>query len=224
MSSRPPSLDPSVTKDRIIEVAQQLFAEEGFEKVSLRHITQAAEVNLAAVNYHFGGKEALIDAVVERYVNPINEQRLELLDREEASHGSDPVPVRNIIAAFVTPALSMVSRSEMSKLLFFKLLGRCMTNPAKRIPANVIDLFRQVSTRYPAAVQRSLPELDQSVILWRLHFTVGALAHTMGHGETLVALTEGRAGNPSPKAILTMLVDYCHAGMCSDNSNPAGAI
>ena len=73
--------DPRGTRERVLRSAETLFAERGFEIVSLRDITGAADANVAAVNYHFGSKEKLIDAVIERHVVPINEERMELLNR-----------------------------------------------------------------------------------------------------------------------------------------------
>ena len=75
---------PTETKEQILDVAERMFAEEGVHGVSLRAIIAEAKVNLAAVHYHFGSKDALVEAVFERRVGPINEARLEWLDRIEA--------------------------------------------------------------------------------------------------------------------------------------------
>ncbi|HCN76459.1 MAG TPA: TetR family transcriptional regulator, partial [Verrucomicrobiales bacterium] len=80
-----PSSEDSGTRERILLKAAELFAQRGFESVSLRDLTQAAEVNLAAVNYHFGSKEALIEEVVTRVMRPMNDERLRLLDAAEAA-------------------------------------------------------------------------------------------------------------------------------------------
>ena len=69
------------TKQRILDVAERLFATRGFHATSLRAITRAAEVNLAAVNYHFGSKDALLEAVMLRRLGPLNEIRQARLDQ-----------------------------------------------------------------------------------------------------------------------------------------------
>src|SRR6056297_1114628 len=67
------------TRERILDAAEFLFGERGFESVSLRDITGRAGANVAAVNYHFGSKEKLVDAVVVRHAVPINDGRMRLL-------------------------------------------------------------------------------------------------------------------------------------------------
>ena len=78
------------TKDRILDSAERLFARDGFEATSLRAITAEANVNLAAVNYHFQSKEALVQAVIGRRMGPVNAQRIALLDACEAEAGDAP--------------------------------------------------------------------------------------------------------------------------------------
>src|SRR5574340_767840 len=100
--------EPSAgTKDRILDAAERLFAEHGFNGTSLRMITAAADVNLAAVNYHFRSKETLIEAVYKRRIGPANEKRLRMLDEYEAAAGDGAVPVENILRALVAPMLEL---------------------------------------------------------------------------------------------------------------------
>src|ERR1700732_4679792 len=96
------------TKDRILDAAERLFGENGVEATSLRAITAEAGVNLAAVNYHFQSKEALVQAVIGRRMGPWNAQRLALLDAYEAEAGEAAVPLEKIIDAFLRPVIAMV--------------------------------------------------------------------------------------------------------------------
>src|SRR5215831_9198540 len=93
------------TKDLILDAAEKLFAEKGFDATSLREITAAANVNLAAVNYHFQSKEALIAAVFARRMRPITAARLEALGRLENEANGQPVPVEKVLEAFIAPVL-----------------------------------------------------------------------------------------------------------------------
>ncbi len=214
-----PTAPDSSTQERLLVAAEQLFADQGFESVSLRHLTQAAGVNLAAVNYHFGSKDALIDAVIERFVTPVNQQRLENLDGLESAHGAgNPVPLRDILTAFFQPFLTRVHRSELSQRLFFKLMGRCMSDPGSRLPESTLPLFRAVAGRFAQALQLAVPHLPQEIIFWRLHFTFGVLAQTLMHNEAMEQITEGRAGKPSPDEILAHIIDYCAAGFAAPHS------
>src|SRR5258708_5998108 len=100
-----PTTDVASTKSRILDAAERLFADFGFEAASLRSITTEANVNLAAVNYHFQSKEALLDAVVHRRVTPVNARRLQLLEQFETAASPHPVPVEQILQAFLQPLL-----------------------------------------------------------------------------------------------------------------------
>src|SRR2546428_5766096 len=95
----------SDTRTRILDVAEELFGEEGIERVSIRDITDQAKVNLAAINYHFGSKEDLIVAVFERRVVPVNEARLAALDAVEQAAGKKSPKLEAIVEAFIRPAL-----------------------------------------------------------------------------------------------------------------------
>ena len=213
--------DPT-TKLSILEAAQRLFARDGFEKVSMRALTQEAGVNLAAVNYHFSSKQGLIDAVVSGYVNPVNEARLALLDRAEEEADGAPLAMEDILDCFMRPVLEAVHRSDISERLFFQLMGRCMNDQSLRsLPESVFGLFRRVLWRFPGAIGRTLPECSGKEILWRLHFTVGVLIHVLIHTEGLLHLAGDRAGNPSTEEILTMVKDYCRSGFeAAQSSGP----
>ena len=115
--------ETQTTRARILLSAEALFAERGFEVVSLREITGAAGVNVAAVNYHFGSKDKLIDAVVIRHLSPVNEERLRQLDKLEERYSQAPIPVEEILKAFLSPVLDHIASGEMSEDLFKKFMG-----------------------------------------------------------------------------------------------------
>src|SRR5512134_3507154 len=85
------------TRTRILDAAEELFMLHGFEGTSMRHLTSRAGVNLAAVNYHFGSKHALIEAVFRRRLDPMNAARIAELDRlEKSAAAGAPAPERII--------------------------------------------------------------------------------------------------------------------------------
>jgi len=98
------------TKMRLLDAAERLFSDKGFEAVSHREIASAAAVNLAAINYHFGSKDQLIRAVIKRSVDPLNARRLAALARAERRAGSTPVPTDKILEAFLGPAVEISNR------------------------------------------------------------------------------------------------------------------
>src|SRR5258707_12134788 len=101
MPSTRPDTTSQDTKSRILDVAEQLFMEHGFEATSLRQLTSSAGVNLAAVNYHFGTKEELFQTVLTRRLDPMNQERIELLGRLERDHGNRPLARERISASIL---------------------------------------------------------------------------------------------------------------------------
>src|SRR5438477_74118 len=110
-----PTLD---TKKKLLDTAEKLFGEKGFEATSLRDITTEAQVNLAAVNYHFQSKDSLIDAVIQRRIAPVNCRRLKMLD----AAGPDAT-VEQIVGAFLAPLF------EMRTPALVPLFGRILSTP-----------------------------------------------------------------------------------------------
>ena len=94
------------TKERLLDVAERLFADFGYRATSLRDITSEAGVNLASVNYHFGSKDALLAALLDRRFAPVNHRRLELLDELEAS-ADGAVGLRDLVRAFLSPPFDL---------------------------------------------------------------------------------------------------------------------
>src|SRR5260370_41736213 len=110
------------TKQKILDAAERLFSEQGYAATSLRQIIAEAGVNLAAVHYHFGSKEELLDDVVRRRAGPVNEARIALLDCIEAEKGNAPPLVERVLEAFLLPTAEAASRHPQ----FVKLMGRML--------------------------------------------------------------------------------------------------
>ncbi|MBZ5621406.1 MAG: TetR family transcriptional regulator [Acidobacteriia bacterium] len=200
------------TKQRILDTAERLFAEHGYDATSLRQIIAEAEVNLAAIHYHFGSKEELLDELILRKAEPVNEQRIALLERVVAQAGMGPLAVEKVLEAFMAPMSATADQNPQ----FVRLMGRL--HAEGRLPALIERHFQPVIVRFRAAMQRALPELPEQEFLWRLHFMIGAMAHTMcgapdftgvsgGRGdfqsriERLVAFLSGGFRAPLPQAV-----------------------
>jgi AcrR family transcriptional regulator len=165
------------TRSRILDVAEELFGEQGLDRVSIRDITRVANANLAAINYHFGSKEALVAAVFERRVVPVNEARLAALDMLEKAPGKRSSKLEDILEAFIRPALESSLKASKGGTAFSKLFGRCLSEPSPEVEALLKKQFEPLAERMQAALKRSLPHLSRSEIFWRMKFTYGALHH-----------------------------------------------
>lgn len=200
------------TKELILDATERLVAEEGFDGVSLRDITTGAGVNVAAVNYHFGSKEKLYEAVQCRYLLPMNEDRLEKLRLVLKQGGG----VREILEAFMRPLLTMVTRSKLSEQLFFKLVGRCVMDQNMNMSGEMMLSFQRVADVFIKALSEALPEVSMEVLLWRLHFSSGVMDQTLLYGDMLKQFTDGASGDPDLETNLRRIVDFCHAGFISE--------
>lgn len=181
----PPDPPAPGTRDRILETALRLFADRGFSETSLRMITTEAGVNLAAVNYHFGSKDALIGEVFGRLVGPVNEERIRRLEQVERESGSGPLDLEEVVDAFVTPVLDAWNQFGETAI---RLMGRTYAESSDHFLRIFKEHFEIVVERFARAMHRALPELERDEVLWRLLFAVGVLVHTMLAHDRLKAV------------------------------------
>lgn len=161
------------TKQKILDTAERLIGEQGYAATSLRNIISEAAVNLAAVHYHFGSKEDLLDEVICRKASAVNAKRLALLDRFEAEAGSAPVTVEKVLAAFFDPMIEAGSRSPQ----FVRLMGRIYAEGL--LPAIVAKHFQPTLARFAQALRRSVPHLTEAELASRFQFMIGAMSHAV---------------------------------------------
>src|SRR6202790_2595743 len=173
-------IERSDTKGRILDAAEKLFGMNGFDGTSLRDITTAADVNLSAINYHFQSKDSLIDAIVARRIQPVNKRRLELLQ------AAGPYPtVEQILTAFMAPVMQVTVDALVP------LIGRILSNPELFVERVFHKHLAPVSQRFVETLSKALPDLPPSELLWRLHFSVGVVTHTMLWGRIFPKITNG---------------------------------
>jgi len=171
------------TRTRILDAAEELFMQHGFEGTSMRLLTTNAGVNLAAVNYHFGSKHALIEAVFRRRLDPMNTARIAELDKLEAEQRA-PSP-EAIIRAFITPGLRLMEDGKTGGRNFTRLLGRTYTEPNKLLRQLIGQMYAPTMQRYKAALERALPQMPREELVWRMHFMFGTLAYTLAATDTV---------------------------------------
>jgi len=207
---------PAATKARLLDAAETLFMEHGFEATSLRAITAAAPANLASVNYHFGSKEVLFQAVLTRRLDPMNQERLDLLTRLEREAQPEPLPCDRILSAMFIPALKLARDPARGGKDFLRLLGRAYADPAPFIRRFLAEQYATIIERFKTAFARALPELPKKELSWRLHFIMGALSYTLAGTDALrliAELTPAEAGND--EALLHRLAPFLLAGLQS---------
>jgi len=178
------------TRERILDAAERLFMAYGYDGTSMRQITGEAAVNLAAVNYHFGSKEALIQEVFRRRLDWLNEERMRVLDRLEAEAGGQPVKPSLIVDAFFGTLLRMADDEARGGMTFLRLLGRTLTEPSEFIRAFLAHEYKAVMDRFKEALFRALPDVPKAEIVWRFHFMLGATSYAIAGTDALRLVTD----------------------------------
>ena len=205
------------TKERILDAAERLFADFGYKATSLRDITGEAGVNLASVNYHFGSKDALLTALLERRFEPVNRRRLELLDQLEGS-ADGKVDVQEIVRAFLSPPFELHWGEAEERRTFLRLVGR-IHSETNDVRAVFVTLFEPIMSRFTTAFQKALPHLGADEVAWRTHFLVGSMAHTMIWCDSLVS-HDNDTRCPDPSEMLESLIQFGAAGVATPSGQP----
>jgi AcrR family transcriptional regulator len=205
------------TKQRILAAAINVFAEQGYNAATLREITSAAGVNIAAVNYHFGSKQALMRAVFHRLARPVNELRLQLLDEYEAQAGGRPLSLEQILDALFRPIVFLSREREKGGFALVRLIIQVRALPQPFMNSVLSEQFDPVANRIVDALCRSLPELSREEVFWRYDFALGAMLHVISDADRglrrLNRLSGGLCDTDDPARIVEELVRFVAAGM-----------
>lgn len=194
-------MSDNTTRERILDVAEKLFAENGFDATSLRGITAAADVNLAAVHYHFGSKTGLLQATIRRRIEPVNAERLRRLDVAIAAAEGGVPEVEAIIDAFLRPAIEAFA--DFDTRLMVGMLA--LVHSRELEPTFVRETFGEVVARF-SILHRAVPHLTVDEVAWRLHFTIGAMIQAFNPRVTDVHPELGSWDGPSvADAIITFV-------------------
>lgn len=198
----------SETKRRMLEVAAALLAEHGFDLVSVRDVTQAAKVNVAAVNYHFGSREGLMARVMKEALRHFNEERLARLEGLEKRFAGKPAPLEEVLDAWLKPLASAAYRSSWQHSVMAPLIGRVLTMPAGKVPAEISQTHAGIDDRVRRLLGKTLSPLSMGEVSWRMHGLLGALAHTL-----VSPPVSGLLDSASVEAIMAKFVKFAAAAM-----------
>src|SRR5690554_3784041 len=177
------------TVTRILDTAEVLFAERGFAETSLRTITSKARVNLAAVNYHFGSKKSLIQAVFSRYLDPFSERFHRALDELDSAYGGRVIPLEVLLETMARTVLEVPGEKHSLKV-FMKLLGLAYTQAQGHLRRYIQEEYGSAFTRFIDLVRQATPELPDAERFWRLHFVLGTVIFTLSGQDALRDIAE----------------------------------
>ncbi len=207
------------TKVKILTAAEKLFARKGYHNTSLRDITSDAQVNIAAVNYHFGSKEKLFEKLLKTRLDPINKIRMALLEQiiEKADKNNSLPDLRKILNSFFNPVMNRMEKEKNSRQ-FIVILGAILHHPDLKLKKIFIKITRPVAESYFKCICRALPEIDPEIILIRVQFALGVFHHgmTMLHSpfdETDEVLNILHGNMPENKIFNREIIDFMIRGI-----------
>jgi len=184
------------TQAQILDAAEELFAAQGYSGTSLRSIVRAADVNIAAVNYHFGSKEKLFVATVQRIAKPLVQAQIQRLDQAE----SGDITIESVLRAFFAPALKVICQAPGNRgLVQAKFMGRCRIEPT--VQALVEPEFAESQRRFMTALKQVLPQKTEDELKWQLDLVIAILIRVVCSADLPGAMLQGN----SPETIETTI-------------------
>jgi AcrR family transcriptional regulator len=196
--------DEEGTRDRILRTAERLFAERGFNGVSVRELAAAAQVNIASIGYHFDNKEGLLSEVYRRHCEPLIEERLRGLAASSRLRGKARIAA--IIEAFIRPALQQVEAEDGET--FIRLRAVLSGESSELLEKLVAENFDQSSTAFIDMLCECLPHLSRTDVCWRFHFLLGAIYYTAAGPHRISAFSNGRCDPSDTEAVIKELVPF----------------
>lgn len=200
------------TRQKLLASAERLFADRGFNGVSVRDVASDAGVNSALVAYYFGNKRGLLSAVYLRHCQPLNQERQRLL--REFSHNNGGASLEQVLEAFLRPALA-VSPGSGGSCEFTRLRAVLSGENSTLLQEVIRENFDRPTQIFVEALGKCLPELDRTELLWRFHFLLGTLYHTGAHAARLVSLSDGECDPANTEECLRRLIPFLAAGFRS---------
>lgn len=196
-----------------MDAAEELFVEEGLARTSLRAVTLRAGVNVAAVHYHFGSKEALLEAVFARRVEPANRERIAWLDRIEAAASPDGPALEAVLEAFIVPMFRVQAEQGLSSTRVSQLIGRFYAEPQEIIVRLLGDHFAEVSRRFLAALGRAVPALPPGELTWRFQFVLAVITEVLSGRHLSDVIPGYRVETPTEEATTRRVIAFAAAGL-----------
>lgn len=200
--------DEQRTRVRILKAAERLFAQRGFNRVSVRDLAAAARVNVALIGYHFRSKQGLLAEVYRRHCGPMNEERLRGLQAAMRLPAAARVPA--IVEAFIRPALRHVEVEEGET--FIRLRAVLSGENSELLEKLVSENFDQLGSAFIAALCDCLPHLSQDDVCWRFHFMLGTLYYTAAGPHRIHAVSKGRCDPSQIEEVMRELVPFLTSG------------
>jgi AcrR family transcriptional regulator len=201
------------TKVEILNAAESLFAKHGFVNTSMRMITQLANVNLASVNYHFGSKKNLIQAVLKRHFDviiPNIDNNLDVWIRAE------DLNALTLIESIALPLLDSEYNQANSTALFVQVLGRGYSETQGHLRRFITQQYGRTIDKMLEAFHMLLPNTGREEVFWRLHFALGSFVFSLSSYQALSEIAVADFNQvPDVESMIKRLITFVAAGVNS---------
>jgi AcrR family transcriptional regulator len=197
-------------RDKILDVAEQLFSTAGYAEISFRDIASRADVNPALISYYFGSKRALFEAVYKRRGKELTDRWAQLLDEFDAR--PNPPSAEELLRAFLVPQFE-VKLSGPGGRAFIRLQARVHSEcdePSFRLRREVYDTQAK---RFIEGLERALPHMDPAEVNWRFVFVIGAIFYMSSGVDRLVDLSSGRYDSEEIDEVIPRIMNFLTGGM-----------
>src|SRR5262249_33888590 len=202
---------PRGAGERIRRTGERLFAERGFNGVSVRELAAAAQVNIASIGYHFDSKEGLLSEVYRRHCEPLIEERLRGLEAAARLRGKARVAA--IIEAFIRPALAQVEAEDGAT--FIRLRAVLPGENSELLEKLVAENFDQSRPAFIDKLCECLPHLSRTDVCWRFHFLLGTIYYTAAGPHRIAAFSNGRCNPSNTEDVINELVAFMTRAFCA---------
>jgi AcrR family transcriptional regulator len=216
----PPTEDPrgAGTRARLLDAAERLFGERGFEGTSIRAVTRAAGTSVSAANYHFGSKEALLRSTLLRRVEALNQRRIEQLDALEREAAGRPLELEAILEAFLEPFFAERAASADATAHFRQIAARLYSDPPEIVAAIKQEVFAPIARRFVVALAGALPDRSREEVELDFQFAIGVMVHVIGGHLATAPNLEGADSAPagvalSDEELLRSMITFIAGGL-----------
>jgi AcrR family transcriptional regulator len=198
-------------RDLILDAATTLMAEQGTAATTVRDISMASGQNVASVNYYFGSKDLLVREVLYAALAPVNGARIALLDAAEPHSPPEAADLGKILDALIRPLVE-ARRSEDGGRPVVRLLAHLRSTPKDSVNLWLSGQFEFVIVRFVDALQKALPQMSRSEVVWRYEFIRGATMHILGDLDPrlgrLSAIAGDESGMDDNDHVLAKIIDF----------------
>ena len=211
MSARQKAEQKQQTRNRILDAAEELFAQRSYEGVSVRQIMHQADADVSLAYYHFKSKRDLFDQVMLRRVETLNDLRLKALEAVERRHPDDAPTAEEIIEAFTRPLLDLLATEHEDWTHYFQLIAQINSSPEWGGEL-MTRYFDPLVSRFIKALRKALPDIEEADLYWSYHFLSGALTLTFAETGRIDNLSNGVCRSSDMRAIGECMPRFLAAG------------